>query len=309
MKLWLMLEKIAKRLYSFIIGLYQFFSIIHRRFTYEHGGMLLAGSLSFYLVMSIVPLFLVVTTIFTSILRSSEVAYEAIIRFLETAMPAVTQPGVLFLNELIQRRISMGIVGVIFLLWTAGLFLDATIQAIDRIWNVEVRWSFWKRKLLSLLIIPIFIFVFGSSFGLTTLSSFIRKINIGIMGRSISGISWIWGIGGIVSLLLITIIFLFWFYKIFPHAPVTNRSAMIGATFTGCSWEIAKRLFDWYIARFTGFDRIYGNLGGVFIVFLWIYYTAIIILLGAELAGYYEERKRIILLAERKGRSPSFDGR
>ncbi|OYD14700.1 hypothetical protein CH333_07425 [candidate division WOR-3 bacterium JGI_Cruoil_03_44_89] len=290
-----------KKLASVVTGLYRFFFIIQRRFTYEHGGMLLAGSLSFYLVVSIVPLLLVVTTIFTSIAHSSDLVYNAIIDFFEAWMPAVTQPTVSVLNGFIQGRVSIGIISVIFLLWSAGLFLDATIQAIDRIWNVEERWPFWKRKLLSLLVIPIFITAFGISFGFTAFISFMRTLNIGIMGRSISGIAWLWGVVGISTSLILTIIFLFWFYKVVPHVAVSNRSALIGAVFAGCSWEIAKYVFDWYIARFTGFNRIYGNLGGVFIGLLWVYYTAIIILLGAELAGYYEERGNTILLAKGGG--------
>ncbi len=288
------------RFISSVVGVYRFFYIIQRRFTYEHGGMLLAGSIAFYLVMSAVPMLLIVSTIFTAILRSSEGAYQALLRFLETSMPAVTQPGVSALNGFIQHGISVGIVGFVFLIWTAGLFLDATIQAIDRIWNVEVRWSFWKRKLLSLLVIPIFIFAFGTSFGLNALISFAHRLNIGFMGRSLTGVSWIWTGLAILASLLITILFLYLFYKIFPHAPVTNRSAMLGSLFAGCSLEVAKHVFDWYIARFTGFDKIYGNLGGIFVGLLWVYYTAIIILLGAELAGYYEESREIMLLAGNK---------
>jgi len=300
MKWRLNIKNKIKKVGSGIPGLYRFFVIIQRRFTYEHGGILLAGSLSFYLIVSIVPLLLVVTTIFTSIAQSSDVVYNAMIDFFESWTPAVTQPAISLLNGFIQRRISVGIISVIFLLWTAGLFLDATIQAIDRIWNVKKRWSFWKRKLLSLLVIPIFIIAFGLSFGFTAFISFMRTLNIGFMGRSISGLSWLWGGIGILISLVITITFLFWFYKVVPHVPVSNRSALVGALFAGCSWEIAKYVFDWYIARFTGFNRIYGNLGGVFVGLLWAYYTTIILLLGAELAGYYGERKHTILLAKVK---------
>ncbi|MDO9575853.1 MAG: YihY/virulence factor BrkB family protein [bacterium] len=300
MKWRLNIKNKIKKVGSGILGLCRFSIIIQRRFTYEHGGVLLAGSLSFYLIVSIVPLLLVVTTIFTSIAQSSDIVYNAIIDFFEVWTPAVTQPAISLLNGFMQGRISVGIISVVFLLWSAGLFLDATIQAIDRIWNVKERWSFWKRKLLSLLVIPIFIIAFGISFGFTAFISFMHTLNIELMGRNISGISWLWGGVGIFVSLVITVVFLFWFYKVVPHVPVSSRSALIGALFAGCSWEIAKYVFDWYIARFTGFNRIYGNLGGVFIGLLWMYYTAIIILLGAELAGYYEERKNTNMFAKPK---------
>ncbi len=297
-KFLLAVRKNIKKIGSVFSGLYRFFFIIQRRFTYDHGGMLLAGSLSFYLVVSIVPLLLLVSTILTSIAQTSNVTYNAIVDFFETWMPAVTEPAGSLLNGLIQGRMPVGIISGVFLLWAAGLSLDAAIQSIDRIWNVKERWSFWKRKLLSLLVIPILIIAFAISFGFTALISFVRALSITFMGQNVSGVFWLWGGVGILLSFLISVIFLFFFYKMVPHVPVSNRAALAGAAFAGCSWEIAKYVFDWYIVRFTGFDRIYGNLGGVFVGLLWVYYTAIILLLGAELAGYYAERRKEILLAE-----------
>lgn len=282
-----------KRVSSAILKGYRFFSTIHRRFTYDHGGFLLAASISFYLVVSIIPLLLLVTTILTSVAHSSEAVYNSMLDFFETWIPSAVQPAVPLLNGLIQRRFSVGIISGLFLLWAASLSLDSTIQAIDRIWNVEERWPFWKRKLLSFLIIPILIAAFGVSIGFTGFISFMRSGNIRFMEQTIPGMSSLLGGLGILLSLLVITIFLFGFYKIVPHIFVSNRSAFIGATFAGCSWEIAKYLFDWYIARFTGFDKVYGSLGVVFVGLLWIYCTSIIILLGAEVAGYYEERRKV----------------
>jgi len=55
---------------------------------------------------------------------------------------------------------------------------------------------------------------------------------------------------------------------------------------------VVKYLFDWYIRNFNHFGKIYGSLSAIIIALLWIYYTSIIYIIGAELTAYIH-RKRI----------------
>jgi membrane protein len=57
-------------------------------------------------------------------------------------------------------------------------------------------------------------------------------------------------------------------------------------------WELAKLLFDIYVKNYAHFERIYGSLGTPVVMLIWIYYSAFIILIGAEIGSNYEEVKR-----------------
>jgi membrane protein len=257
--------------------------------------MLFAGAFAFYLLVSLVPLLLVVTAILSQVIHSSDTIYSAISSFFGQVMPATSGSMLSIIEKLAMKRFSFGIIGGIFLIWTAGFCLDVAIQMIDRVWGVEERWSFGKRKLLSFLMIPFMIIASFISFGFSTFISFMRNLNLSFLGRPLSTFSFFWQGIGILASLITVIGFLYIFFKLVPHIYVTKKAAFIGALFSGVAWELARNLFDWYIVRFTGFNKIYGNIASVFIGLLWVYYTAIIILLGAEIAGYFDEKKRICL--------------
>jgi membrane protein len=77
-----------------------------------------------------------------------------------------------------------------------------------------------------------------------------------------------------------------------PAAKVTWKQAAVGGAVVAVLWELAKQGFAFYLRRFNGahgYDKVYGSLGGLVILILWIYYSAIILLLGAEIARLYAD--------------------
>lgn len=86
------------------------------------------------------------------------------------------------------------------------------------------------------------------------------------------------------------------FYVTYRYASVRRlpwRTALLGATFTAVLFEIAKRLYALYLANFTTFDTWGGdaNLAAAALFILWVYYTAIVLLLGGVVAETWELRK------------------
>ena len=77
-------------------------------------------------------------------------------------------------------------------------------------------------------------------------------------------------------------------YKILPHAPVSWRNALIGGGITALLWEAAKHLFTWYAAESLTLGGIYGSLSTIILFLLWIFYSAAILLFGAEIVHKME---------------------
>jgi membrane protein len=71
------------------------------------------------------------------------------------------------------------------------------------------------------------------------------------------------------------------------------KTALLGAAFTAVMFELAKRLYALYLVNFASFQALGGdaNLGAVALFILWIYYTAIVFLLGGVVAETWELRK------------------
>lgn len=86
------------------------------------------------------------------------------------------------------------------------------------------------------------------------------------------------------------------FYVTYSYASVRRlpwKTALLAATFTALLFEVAKRLYALYLANFASFEGLGGDatLGAIVLFILWVYYTAIVFLLGAVVAETWELRK------------------
>ena len=68
--------------------------------------------------------------------------------------------------------------------------------------------------------------------------------------------------------------------------------ALAGALFAALLWEISKHLFDIYIKDYAGIEKIYGSFGTIVILLFWIYYSAFILLIGAEIGASLETLRK-----------------
>jgi len=66
----------------------------------------------------------------------------------------------------------------------------------------------------------------------------------------------------------------------------------VGIIFTSLFWEVAKQCFSWYVLHLGKFSAVYGSLGTLAIFFLWVYYSAAILLLGGEAAFFLEKGRK-----------------
>lgn len=88
------------------------------------------------------------------------------------------------------------------------------------------------------------------------------------------------------------------FYVTYRYASLRKlpwRAALLGSTFTALMFEVAKRLYGLYLARFASLEGPAGdaNIGAAVLFVLWIYYTAIVFLLGAVVAETWELRRML----------------
>jgi membrane protein len=80
-------------------------------------------------------------------------------------------------------------------------------------------------------------------------------------------------------------------YKFLPSRRIRWQPALVGALFTSVLFEVAKQLFTTYIGRFNPGSLYAGTLYGIVIVVFWVYYAALIFILGGEVGQVYELRR------------------
>lgn len=258
---------------------------------YRDNCSLMAAAISFYAILSFIPLFLVFISAAGFILHSSEQALSAVTEVLIKTFPTSTIAVLQLLFDLIQRKTVFGLIGLAGLIWAASRIFSAVENAMNIVWKVKKGRAYWHSKFLSLLLVPISVLIMFSSIAFTAFYTVARNLTIPLIDLKVSEATFVSRLFAIVFPLILGFILFFLIYKIIPYRKVYTKAALIGAICSSVMWEAAKFLFDIYIKNYAHFQRIYGSFGTLVVMLIWIYYSAFIILIGAEIGSNYEEVK------------------
>lgn len=257
----------------------------------EDSSPLVAAAVSFFVFLSLVPLLLLAVASLGFFFRSEQHAYEFITNMVRSYSPALADesgPGIRFiLEDIIKGSGAATGIGAIFLLWSGSQAFVNLEKVINIPWNTTPRGFLKSRLIAILLLIAVGAFLL-LSFLITTTANALMTYDITIFGQNLSeafGIAW-----RFLSLLLPLVMSIGTFtmiYKIMPNTRVPIRTAFVGGLVAGLLWEAAKQAFSWYVTNFANFSAVYGPLTSLILLLLWIYYSSIITLLGAQLSSLY----------------------
>jgi membrane protein len=257
----------------------------------DKGGRL-GAALSYYTVFSLAPLLLLVISI--AGLAFGRDAAEGRM-FGELAGLVGAEPARLIQTAVAKAHQTRGgvlgtIAGIAILIAGATGVVIELQDALDTVWKVEPKphrgvWGLVRTRLLSVAMILSMGFLLLVSLvvsaALTAFSGWLRSA-IG----DIAIVSWV--IDAAVALAVIsTLIALI--YKILPDATVAWRDVWIGAIATGILFMAGKYLIGLYVGR-ASVGSAFGAAGSLAVLLVWIYYSAQIVLLGAEFTRVFANR-------------------
>lgn len=256
----------------------------------------LAAAISFYTVLSILPLALLFVSVSAYVLKSSEKAFLQVADFLVKVFPTTTASAFNILTSLISHKKVFGVVGLLGLAWAASRIFGVTEGAMNLVWQAPRGRSWWQSKLLSLILVPLALVALIVSVSLTSVYSLAQHKKLPIIQHSIADFP----LAGKILAIFIPIFLgfiLFWIaYRILPNRRVPWRAAAFGAIIAGALWELCKYGFDLYIKRFADYPKVYGAYAAIVVTVVWIYLSAYILLVGAEVGIRFEnvrQRRRV----------------
>lgn len=242
---------------------------------FRSGGIMLAGSLSFFSVMAIIPFSIFLAALFGYILGEHSAFYRFLASKLTGLFPRVTHRITDELSSLITYR---GLGGFSLLLYgVLSLQMFSSLESsLNSIFMVKKKRHFLSSLLLSLVVITIIMVFLFISFSATSfvlmLGEYLPLLGIGKVSS--------FTISYIIPFILISLIAMA-LYKILPRKKIRLRDALSGAIFASLFLEAAKHLFTFYIIKIVKLGSIYGSLSAFMIFLLWVYYSSCIFLIGA----------------------------
>ena len=187
-----------------------------------------------------------------------------------------------------SSSIPATIIGIItFFLGATGAFLE--LQAdLDAIWRVKPKEgvSFLKalvqQRLISFGLVLAFAFLLLTSLVVSAALAALHTY----MGHAFPGVAVLWeALNVVVSLAVITALFAM-IYKVLPDVKLAWRDVWVGGLVTAGLFTVGKALIGLYLGS-SALASTYGAAGSVLVVLIWVYYSAQIILLGAEFTREY----------------------
>jgi membrane protein len=239
-----------------------------------------AASLAYFGVFSIFPLLLLMVYV-GSFFLSSDSSRQVIDRYLIQILPIGTENVNHIIDQTISARGSIGLIGVIGLLWSGSSVFNFLAISLTKIWGSKPR-SYWRRRALAVVSVFTLGVVFLASLFLGPLSSWLLENWL---------LPWHQIAGNIFEAFILTIALLL-LYRIFPNKHVRWGPALLGALSSAILIVIAKFIFGICIGLvITNYGLIYGYLAWFLALALWVYLLAVLILLGGELAAAMQLKK------------------
>ena len=270
------MNSIPAQIISKFNELKDFLTFVKKHFTGDH-SVRTAAALSYTSLLSLVPLMAVMFSTLAAfpVFQGLEKEIEAFI--FKNFVPALGETVQTYLHEFSEKASGLRAVGISFLFITVLLMMNTIENAFNVIWRVRTKRKPVTRFMTYWAILTLGPFLLGAGFVAT---SYLVSLPI------FSEVDQTLGIKRkflfLIPFLMSTVAF-FLIYRLLPNRTISTKSALIGGLVAGILFEIAKRLFAYYVIHFPSQQAIYGAFATIPIFLLWIYLSWIIILLGAEI--------------------------
>ncbi len=267
----------------------------------ETDGEQRAASFAYYAFFALFPLVVLLITVFTSFLGNQEVATQRITSAVEQYLPidqTTSTQIIRTIQGVVKSRGSAGLIALAVLTWSALRFFQALVRGVNRAWGTK-EYSWWRLPIKNLFMTAILA------------SALLLGIVIPAIIKNLEYVEYLywkhsWEVGldfmffkdifytlKMLSRYLVPPLVLFYgfamFYKFAPQRRTTFREIWPAALFVTIGLDLLKRGFTLYTLNIGNFNALYGTLGSIVALLMWIYLSGSLIILGGCLsAARYE---------------------
>jgi membrane protein len=252
-------------------------------------GLLLAGAVAYYALLSIVPL-LILMVIALSQVIDQDVLLETLRRALEYVVPGQSRALLVELKAFLEHGAVIGWVLLVTMLFFSLLGFRVLESAMAVIFLHRVRMH--KRRFLVSLLLSLGYMIFITALLFVGALVVADLVAMGAESFVLFGHSWslhgfslflIYGGGILGEILLISA-----FYYFMPVGRLSAHHALIGGVTAGLLWEVVRFALRWYFDTLSQVNVVYGSLTTSIVVLLSLEAAATLLLLGAQVIAEYE---------------------
>ncbi len=252
-------------------------------------GLLLAGAVAYYALLSIVPMLILTVIALSHVIDEAEL-FETLARYLEWLVPGQSTAIIGELANFLQHRDVVGWLLLATMLFFSSLAFTVLENAMSVIFvhRVAIR----RRHFMISALLP-YCYILSLGIGLLLITLVAGSLQA--MGQeSVQFLGRRWSLGGVSGLLLYLlgvageVFVLTSVYLVMPVGRLRLRHALIGGVTAALLWEVTRHLLLWYFASLSQVNVVYGSLTTAIVVLLSLEAAAALLLYGAQVISEYE---------------------
>lgn len=256
----------------------------------------LGSQLAFFFLLSLFPLLIFIFTLLPYLNLDQSEIFLFIREFAPESVALLIEDT---LGEILSSRngglLSIGILATI---WSASKGMNALTKALNLSYFKEETRSFVVARgmsvvftvmLIAVLVIALVLPVFGQQIGVFAFSYFGLEAGFVKVWTSIRLI--------IPAALIFTVFSLI--YWLVPNLKLHFKSVLPGSIFATVGWILTSLGFSYYVGNYGSYSSTYGSIGAIIVLMMWLYFSAIILMLGGQLNAVMTERKQAIVAKQK----------
>lgn len=244
-------------------------------------GKLMAAAVAYSLLFSLFPFALAMISIAGFVMSAGEVENQ-VITAMGNLIPVARTLIVKTLEGVVEARGATGIIALLALIWSALSFFDALRNSLNSAWGMSGGQTFIKGRLLNVAMLVLALIVMIAFTWLTTAIHYMHEANVqyGILKIAKNSL-----FARLVFALLSGVLaygVILFLYRFIPSKQPEWKHIRLGALLATIGFEAVRFAFVWYAKNFGQYNMVYGPVGTVIALLMFIYMTAWILLFFAR---------------------------
>jgi membrane protein len=260
---------------------------------FSNQSMSLAAGTAFYTIFSLPALLIIVLNIGNTFYRESEIKAEILNQVEEMAGVESRQTLESIMDNFSadEEGVVSNVVAILILAFSAATVFVSLKNSINHIWHIKAK---PQKGVLKFIINRLLGFSVVAAIGFILLVSLVLDAVLVVLVRYFdqfleNGTVYMASIGHLILTQGLLVVFFALMYKILPDAKVRWRVTWLGAFVTMVLFAAGKYIISLYMGN-THIASAYGTAGSLVVLLLWVYYSVVIFLFGAQITFYIEEK-------------------
>jgi len=265
----------------------------------EDNVLFLAGGIAFNILLAAVPFVLLLVWGFALILHKQPLeANQLVVHYIDRVLPSHYEspdaPSHKLISDVLGAHTKLGIWSAVGFVWFSTRLFGSLRTVLASVFDIEQERGIIQGKIFDIKITLLSTVLITANTLISTYVLIATKtsrqvlVDLGIR-EDVMGQASAWGTHLVGSVLLCVMFFAL--YKFLPIRRVRTKTAWVAALFTSLMFELAKVAFNVYVDSFNPGSLYTGAAAAVVVTVFWVYYAALIFILGGEVGQVYELRR------------------